>query len=94
MLDLQKLGHRRLGSRIRLVQIAIESETFLIDALRVSNLAPLRTAFGNQSITKVIHNASFERRILGSVGLELNGSLTRSWPPAVCVATTRMAAIR
>ena len=28
---------------------------------------------GNQNITKVIHNAPFERRILGSVGLELHG---------------------
>jgi hypothetical protein len=56
-----------------LVQIAIESETFLIDALRVPDLAPLRAVFGNRNITKVIHNAPFERRIFGSVGLELNG---------------------
>jgi len=56
-----------------LIQMAVESETFLVDALAFSSLAVLRPVLESPRITKVIHNASFERRILGHAGMALDG---------------------
>ncbi|MCA9559229.1 MAG: ribonuclease D [Myxococcales bacterium] len=60
--------------RLCLVQLAVDDEVFVIDALGVPDwralLAPL---LGSPRPVKVVHNASFERRILGNVGLELDG---------------------
>lgn len=56
-----------------LVQIAAEKRTYLIDALALPDLAPLRDVFSRALPTKVIHNASFERRVLASVGIVLDG---------------------
>lgn len=54
-----------------LIQIADEKETFLIDALSVADLEPLRPILESTSITKIIHNAPFESRILGNLGFDI-----------------------
>ena len=56
-----------------LVQVATRAETFVIDALQVdlSMMAPLMSA---RSPLKVAHNASFERRALAQVGIQLQGT--------------------
>lgn len=54
-----------------LVQVATDSETFVIDALAIADLDPLAALLANNEIVKVIHNASFERSVLGQIGLEI-----------------------
>ena len=56
-----------------LVQLSTEAETFLVDALAIADLGPLAAVLSDDSIVKVIHNASFERSVLGAVGLEIAG---------------------
>ena len=61
-----------IGSRaLCLVQIASRNSTYLIDAMEVAELEPLATLFASTKIAKVIHNASFERSVLGQYGLVL-----------------------
>ncbi len=54
-----------------LVQVASPTSTFLIDALALEDLEPLAHLLRSPSVTKVIHNASFERRVLGAAGIEI-----------------------
>lgn len=56
-----------------LIQIAAPDRTWLIDALALPDLAPLGPVFANPAITKVIHNATFERRVLAKLGFALAG---------------------
>lgn len=58
--------------RLCTVQIASPSDLGIIDALAV-DLLPLAPVFSGRSPIKIIHNASFERRVLGEHGLELAG---------------------
>ncbi len=52
-----------------LVQLASPSTTFLIDALALEDLGDLAHLLRSPSVSKVIHNASFEKRILGKSGI-------------------------
>ncbi|HEY8378767.1 MAG TPA: DEAD/DEAH box helicase [Nannocystis sp.] len=61
------------GHTLCLIQIATNSATYLLDALEIADLSPLADVFGDATIVKVIHNATFERRILGRYGLSLEG---------------------
>jgi len=56
-----------------LVQIASRSTTYLVDALQIADLSRLSDIFGEPAITKVIHNASFERSTLGRYDIPLDG---------------------
>ncbi len=56
-----------------LIQIAGVQATYLIDALEVTDLSPLEPLFASSDITKLIHNASFERSVLIKYGLDLLG---------------------
>jgi len=58
-----------------LVQIATRSRTYLIDPFAVGDLAPLGQVLGASRPQKVIHHASFERRVLAAVGIPLQGVL-------------------
>lgn len=58
-------------SSLCLIQIGTRTRTWIIDALRVQDLAPLGAVFASRDIIKVIHNAKFERRILAKEGLEI-----------------------
>jgi ATP-dependent helicase Lhr and Lhr-like helicase len=59
------------ASTLCLVQIAARQSTYLIDALDVPDLTPLAPLLSNTCIMKVIHNASFERQVLGRHGLAI-----------------------
>jgi ATP-dependent helicase Lhr and Lhr-like helicase len=58
-----------------LLQVAVEGHTYVIDPFAVPDLAPLAPVFEGERPVKVIHNASFERRVLAEVGLALAGVL-------------------
>jgi ATP-dependent Lhr-like helicase len=54
-----------------LVQVATAERVFLIDPLEVGELEPLAEVLASERITKVIHNASFERSVLGRYGMTI-----------------------
>lgn len=54
-----------------LVQMANETHTWLIDPLAIDDLAPLAELMANESVVKVIHNASFEKRVLKRQGMRI-----------------------
>jgi ATP-dependent Lhr-like helicase len=56
-----------------LIQIAAPTRTWIIDPLALSGLDPLAPVFASAAITKVIHHAQFERRVLAKLGLALDG---------------------
>src|SRR5690606_39165330 len=56
-----------------LIQLATANRTFLIDFLEVTDLQPLRPILESERITKIIHNAAFEREVLGRHGFGFNG---------------------
>lgn len=63
-----------LASRaLCLIQIAAPQTTYLVDALEVTDFGPLAPVLASSRITKLIHNAEFERDVLGRNGLELAG---------------------
>ncbi len=57
--------------KLCLIQIATEQFVAIIDALAICDLSPLAKIFASPAIVKIIHNASFERGALRSVGMEL-----------------------
>jgi ATP-dependent Lhr-like helicase len=54
-----------------LIQVATKSTVYLFDVLELADLGPLGGILGDARITKVIHNASFEREVLGRYGIGL-----------------------
>lgn len=54
-----------------LVQLAGAGFIALIDALEISDLSPLAGLLENSEVQKVIHNASFERSVLGKHGMTI-----------------------
>jgi hypothetical protein len=56
-----------------LVQIATRQRTYIIDPFAVGDLTPLAAVLNAPKPRKVIHNARFERRVLGRVGIPLQG---------------------
>jgi ATP-dependent Lhr-like helicase len=56
-----------------LLQIATRQRTFLIDPFAVGDLKPLIEVLNGATPVKVIHNARFERRVLATLGIALNG---------------------
>jgi hypothetical protein len=57
-----------------LLQIATRQRTFLIDPFAVGDLQPLIEVLSGAMPLKVIHNARFERRVLATIGIPLNGA--------------------
>lgn len=53
------------------VQLAIETEIFIVDALALRDLTPIKDVMGNESILKIIHNSSFEEKVLASCGITI-----------------------
>lgn len=54
-----------------LIQLAIDSRVIIIDPLALPSIEPLRVVLENDSITKVAHNAAFERGVFARLGLGL-----------------------
>jgi ATP-dependent Lhr-like helicase len=56
-----------------LLQIATRTRTYLIDPFGAGDLTPLIPVLNGPRPIKVIHNAHFERRVLATVGIALEG---------------------
>ena len=56
--------------RLCLIQIGCAEQSFIIDPMAV-NITPLAHLFNHPNIIKVIHNASFEKRVLGKLGMQI-----------------------
>ena len=56
-----------------LVQMASNEATYLLDALELSDLSPLADLLSDPKIVKIIHNATFERSVLGRYGVPIAG---------------------
>lgn len=56
-----------------LLKIATRERTFLIDPLAIGDLEPIVDVLGGAAPLKVIHNARFERRVLASIGIAVEG---------------------
>jgi len=56
-----------------LIQVAGRDVTYLIDALELPDLEPLGRLLASPGTTKLVHNASFEREVLGRHGFALDG---------------------
>jgi len=54
-----------------LVQLGTAEANYLIDPLAISDLSPLARLMANENVAKVIHNASFEKSVLGKQGMEI-----------------------
>ncbi len=75
-------GSERLGLDVEttlatralcLIQIATDDTTYLVDALELESFDALSGLFGDPNVTKLIHNAEFEREVLGRYGIVLDG---------------------
>jgi len=55
-----------------LIQIATPARTYLIDALEATDLEPLHQVLQNAQTKKLIHNAAFEREVLGRHGFVID----------------------
>lgn len=67
-LDVETTLHSRA---LCLIQVASTDAVFVFDALELGDLAPLGALFADERVVKVIHNADFERGVLGRYGMEL-----------------------
>ena len=56
-----------------LIQLGDEETNYLIDPFEISDLSAFSELMGKESTRKLIHNASFERRVLGGLGIEIRG---------------------
>jgi ATP-dependent Lhr-like helicase len=54
-----------------LVQMASEAHTWLVDPLAIDDLSPLAELMANAAVAKVIHNATFEKRVLGRHDMQI-----------------------
>ncbi len=57
--------------RLCLLQLGVPERSVLIDTLAISDLEPLRPILESPGITKLIHYASFEKRVLKRYGFEI-----------------------
>ena len=58
--------------RLCLVQIGTRAGNWIIDPLLISDLSALGPPLASVDVVKVIHNAAFERSVLGEVGLVID----------------------
>jgi hypothetical protein len=54
------------------VQLGIANQSWIIDALAMKDLTPLKRLMENDAVEKVIHNAFFEEQMLGKHGIRIH----------------------
>lgn len=54
------------------IQLGIENNSWIIDALAMEDLAPVKALMENDAVEKVIHNAFFEEQMLGKHGIRIH----------------------
>jgi len=57
--------------RLCLVQLGIPDATWLVDAVIIKDVSALSQVMEDGRVVKVIHNASFERRVLAQHGIDI-----------------------
>jgi hypothetical protein len=58
--------------RLALLQLAIDSHCFVVDALRVQDLSPLREVVSNPAIAILLHGAGADLRVMAARGLQVS----------------------
>ncbi|MCB9596954.1 MAG: DEAD/DEAH box helicase [Sandaracinaceae bacterium] len=58
-----------------LVQLGTPEASYLVDPFTVGDLAPLEAVLESPAVEKVIHNAQFERSVLGKLGISIENVL-------------------
>ncbi len=53
------------------VQLGTREKTYILDALALTDLAPLKAVMESTAVEKVIHNAAFEEQMLGAHGIRI-----------------------
>lgn len=69
--DVEADGLFRYKARLCTVQLATTEFVAVVDTLRVRDLAPLAAVFASETVMKVVHDASFDARMLRDAGLPL-----------------------
>jgi len=54
------------------IQLGIQNHSWIIDALAMADLAPVKALMEDESVEKVIHNAFFEEQMLGKHGIRIH----------------------
>lgn len=54
------------------IQLGIANDSWIIDALAMEDLAPVKSLMENDAVEKVIHNAFFEEQMLGKHGIRIH----------------------
>lgn len=54
------------------VQMASESQLYVIDMLPIKDMRPLKVLMENSGVMKIIHNRDFEAAVLGQYGIEIH----------------------
>lgn len=54
------------------VQMASESQVYVIDMLPIKDMRPLKLLMENSGIMKIIHNRDFEAAVLGQYGIQIH----------------------
>lgn len=54
------------------IQLGIEHQSWIIDALAMEDLGPVKALMENEAVEKVIHNAFFEEQMLGKHGIRIH----------------------
>lgn len=54
------------------VQLGIRGESWIVDTLAITDLAPLKELMEDEGVVKIIHNAHFEEQMLGKHGIRIN----------------------
>lgn len=62
--DLEADSLYHFNEKVCLIQIATESQTFVIDPLVLKDLSPLKPLFENKAIQKIFHGADYDVRSL------------------------------
>jgi len=57
--------------RLALLQLAIDRQCFVVDALRLSDLAPLATVVANPEIVVLLHGAGADMQVMAERGLNV-----------------------
>lgn len=57
--------------RLCLVQIGTPAANYLVDPLAIADLRALAGPLGATGVVKVIHNAAFEKKVLGEIGISI-----------------------
>jgi ribonuclease D len=72
--DTEAAGYHRYHDRICLLQLSTRSETYIIDTLAITDLAPIASLFSDPRCEIVFHDADYDLRLLDrDFGMHVRG---------------------